>query len=839
MSRHTIAFVLALAAAGAPSSKVYGQAAGAAKPAAGAAPAAAAAAAPGEPGKYADPAVQALMDTDPQTPLDQMNVILLLLDLKQPKPAKIIFDKLYATEIDEPGLVALGKKIGMPGIYRLAEVTEFRPNGGIFARKVEMAMNSAARNPDRLAELIERLKEKSLDVRVAAIDELRQGREAAALALVNVLQDPTRLDEHAGVRAALASLGNDGIEPLGLIALRGSESDRTAALTALGMTDDHAARPALYSAAFGSENPSIVRQVASQGIVRGQGKLPSPIGAAAELYLDAKRLYLTRPTQLDRMIEAGAIYNAHLWQWNAAAKKPELVTTKPRVVALAHAARLAEIAADITGRDPHAVTLAQAASLEAAMSAPETAKPQAAPAAEAPAADAPADPDAATAKPAATNAAAAPDTVGQWNVDVKPTAAELRRLIEFTAANDRAAATAAAIRLHVTAEGIHALEGIGGRPSTLVKLMTHPDRKIRFAALDAIIGLNPQQPFTGSSAVADALGYFAASTGTPKAIVADPNLSRARDIGGIVTSMGARADVATSARDAVRMVSADPDISLAVIYRPLLLAELGQLLAQFRADYRTARLPVVVYCEPNDVERTRTLIASDPLAIAIYQPRTLEQLGQQIQNFTAAKEGLVPPEARAAQARRALSAMTKLLAMNNKVFNLRPYETVLLNAAWNPTTSGETIGALAGFGSPSTQRTLADLASANTWPIDARVAAAHGFRESVGRFGTLLTTSEISQQYDRYNAAATADKGTQEVLADLLDTIEARAVKVPGGSTLPPPVVTQPPKTLPLTTVPAASVTPPAAKAPPAGTAPAAIDNPFGAPAKGAKPAAP
>jgi hypothetical protein len=42
------------------------------------------------------------------------------------------------------------------------------------------------------------------------------------------------------------------------------------------------------------------------------------------------------------------------------------------------------------------------------------------------------------------------------------------------------------------------------------------------------------------------------------------------------------------------------------------------------------------------------------------------------------------------------------------------------------------------------------------------------------RNGTLLTTGETLHRYDQYNASAKHDHDTQEVLASILDTIEAR-----------------------------------------------------------------
>ncbi|MGE3776025.1 MAG: hypothetical protein AB7F89_02480, partial [Pirellulaceae bacterium] len=76
---------------------------------------------------------------------------------------------------------------------------------------------------------------------------------------------------------------------------------------------------------------------------------------------------------------------------------------------------------------------------------------------------------------------------------------------------------------------------------------------------------------------------------------------------------------------------------------------------------------------------------------------------------------------------------------------------------------------------PGAQRSLVALASQTGRPIAERQAAALAFETSVERRGVLLTRDEILAQYDRYNASATQNEETQQVLGALLDTIEAPA----------------------------------------------------------------
>ena len=83
------------------------------------------------------------------------------------------------------------------------------------------------------------------------------------------------------------------------------------------------------------------------------------------------------------------------------------------------------------------------------------------------------------------------------------------------------------------------------------------------------------------------------------------------------------------------------------------------------------------------------------------------------------------------------------------------------------------MAALALVGTPESQKSLADFASQSSIPIAARQQAAAAFQRSIARSGILLTEEEILRQYDRYNASATADAGTQQVLGSLLDALES------------------------------------------------------------------
>ena len=76
------------------------------------------------------------------------------------------------------------------------------------------AADKAARNPERINQLVNRLSDENISVRSAAFRTLRQLGASAVAEMISVFADPERESEFPGVRAALQSMGSDAIGPL-------------------------------------------------------------------------------------------------------------------------------------------------------------------------------------------------------------------------------------------------------------------------------------------------------------------------------------------------------------------------------------------------------------------------------------------------------------------------------------------------------------------------------------------------------------------------------------------------------------------------------------------------
>jgi hypothetical protein len=204
----------------------------------------------------------------------------------------------------------------------------------------------------------------------------------------------------------------------------------------------------------------------------------------------------------------------------------------------------------------------------------------------------------------------------------------------------------------------------------------------------------------------------------------------------------------------------------------------GELLQQLRREPRTARLPVAVLAREANFQRMEELTAEDPLAVtfpAPYETNAMAYLVGQLRHRAGPNHTLA--EERLEQAAVALDAMARLAAKPAVYgfYELHAQLPAVERAIGTPQLAERAARVLGLLGSPSAQRSLVALASQNERPLNERQAAARAFHIAVQRHGLLLTSAEVLTQYDRYNASATLDRGTQQVLGAILDSIELPA----------------------------------------------------------------
>ena len=164
--------------------------------------------------------------------------------------------------------------------------------------------------------------------------------------------------------------------------------------------------------------------------------------------------------------------------------------------------------------------------------------------------------------------------------------------MEFAAANQHPGPAAVAAEILGRRGSVDLLAGENGKPRTLTRAAAHPDRRLRFAAVTAIIMLDPQDPYPGSSLVADALKFLMGSHGLRTAVVGDLRSASTEEIAGLLAPLGYQVRSAISSRDLVRQAIAASDLELVLVDMNLAGELSAKVVQDLRHDCRTAEIPV-------------------------------------------------------------------------------------------------------------------------------------------------------------------------------------------------------------------------------------------------------
>jgi CheY-like chemotaxis protein len=694
--------------------------------------------APPEPGPK-DAAVSGLLATNPTTPRERARAARILADLGRPDLARGYLKQVLEAKLDDAQLSALAEEFGPAMFTEMAARATLAPEAKQLADAVLGAVNRKLQDPQHLGGLVKQLSDPSDDRRSEALAGLMAARGAAVNPLLAVLADPARAAEQANVRAALAQLRGDAFGPLtGMLECGDPPLVAQAAQTLGAMNASEAALYLLVHYAS-EKSDRKVREAAGAALVRLLGKLPAPHEAADLLAQYARR-------QFDRLqpLKTDLAGRVQVWTWDAAKKQVVGRELPADDVSRILAARLAREAYALAPDSPPIRLLYLATMLEQAVYG---------------------------------NGLDNPLPTGEGTPAAKAAAFganEVDALLKFAMNTGHPAAAMAAAEILGHTGQAEALLRQGNGPAPLVLATRYPNRRLRMAAIGAIVRLQPAGPFPGSSYVPEALRFFAATSGARKALVAGPSSEVSMSLTGYLVPLGYEADVAIAGREVIQKAIGSPDYELILVDAALTEPAPDLLLQQLRRDGRTAHLPVGIIARAEQFERATRMARNDPLARAFHRPHTAEAAKWQIEQLTKLVAGeMVPFAQRQRQAAQAIAWLAELSVRSQGVYDLKRAEDTAMGALYVPPLAPKAAAMLANLGTAESQVALVEIASRLTQPLEVRKAAVVAFGESTRRYGILLTTDQIQRQYDRYNASANQDVATQKTLGLILDDIEA------------------------------------------------------------------
>ena len=314
-----------------------------------------------------------------------------------------------------------------------------------------------------------------------------------------------------------------------------------------------------------------------------------------------------------------------------------------------------------------------------------------------------------------------------------------------------------------------------GSQNALVRAAGFSDRRVRFAALNSIMKLNPERPYPGSSVVTQSLVYFTRATGKKRAVVVCPWASEATSIANYLAPLGYTTETATMGRQAMQLAidSADTELMMLDVRTPN--SDVAFLIQDMRADNRTHDVPIAVIASSDQMTRAQRAAFGSKMAHAFSKPHNEDSVKFVVDNLMR-ETGVehVPPQIRLDEALHSIRWVTALYQRPN-IYRFENIEQIAFATLWEPELTAETLKLVELIPSAAAQQMMTHIVSTAGFPIETRQAALNSFEKNAQSFGILIRGRQILDLYDAYNASGAEPVASQTVRNTLLDVIEARA----------------------------------------------------------------
>lgn len=687
---------------------------------------------PPTPSKFARYALEAERDA----PADYVRDILVLVDLDEAQFARPLLDELVGMNLTDEQRAALVEQVGTAAMMRLARTEQLGDARRDFVAQSMQAAGRLSASPERLAKLIDQATSENAASRRNATARLQSAGEAAVVACLTALAAETDQTKQNRLRETLVRMAPDSTPAVAAALDAPRESIRQQAAWALGRIGDRLSLPRLAAMAAGPDANTGAGKAARWAVKEMTGASVTP--AAAMRLLDAS---------LDQALagvpprRANANGQVAVWAWSEASNQPVSTLLDAKEASQVHAAHLAY---DLWRLDEGShELLTQALTLKLHANWLQVSSRIAMPALPGP-------------------------ELSETPGPLLSTALRLAEEHKLTGAAISLATELGDRRV------VDVLYTPDGKPSPLAAALDSAHPAVRFAALEAVMKLKPQAPFPGSSRVTQALLHFATSDGSAAAVVAMPKTEDAATVGGFLMSLGIETAITNRGDAATCKLIEDADVELVVLDLALLRPRVREVLFRLRRQSQTSLVPIAILAPEGRLDEAKRIARLHERTLAVPRPHSAESVVGIVQRLRAlAPSGLPDADARARQSAAVAGWVQTLLEEGPAFYNLRNRDEELLAAVNRVPDAAAAIPSLKLLGTPESQRSLVNLASLDLLPIESRRAAAEAFDYSVQHHGLLLTTQQMLDQYDRYNASRDMQAPVQQVLGAVLDSIES------------------------------------------------------------------
>ena len=282
-------------------------------------------------------------------------------------------------------------------------------------------------------------------------------------------------------------------------------------------------------------------------------------------------------------------------------------------------------------------------------------------------------------------------------------------------------------------------------PSDLVRAAVSRDRRLRFAALRAIVNLAPGVSYTGSSSVTASLIWFTTSAGKRRAVVAAPDMETIGEVGNFIGDGDVLTVPAGTGRDILTKAQNDADVEFVVALSDVKTPDPRAVAQALAADFRTHDIPILIVFE-DDTRRdqARRYGEGEPNAMVSVIPFDKES-GKRLVGELYAKTDprQVPAKVRFEQAKEAIGLLTRLREAGENVYYIEDVENLALRFLATPALSREGIEFAMTVPAKSVQATLSRLTFDGRFDADTRHRDLDALARHIDKYGLLLRGPDI------------------------------------------------------------------------------------------------
>lgn len=663
--------------------------------------------------------------TEPKSPEALFDAVVLMLDLERPNLAAKYLKLLVAQDPDDATVLRMRDKHGPAVFLELSNDKRLQPESIDLLDRMNKAFRRYAADPTRMDRVIQNLTTGTPEQREIAVIQLRSTGKVAVPRLLTVISKSVAAGDREAMVYAMTRMGSQ-ITPALLGAIQSpDEGVRTVALETLGWLGSLDTVPWLWYPAYGADQSTAVRRTARQALarillndVKKVGDVSS-YGASSQLQtIAASHFRLEHNWPLNEDGET-----TELWAWDDAGNRLSAWNVAPQTASLIVGSRFARQALLLSPerKELQSLYLALRLAFDAHVAGWES--------------------------PLPTGPGSAHDLALLAGPDVALNA------LSYSLKNPNPAAALACLQVLSQIGNRTQLRAQGPQASPIIQAMNYPNFRVQFAAASTVLQLDPEESFRGASRVVSILTRALNDSGDRTGLAIDSNQDRATTTASYLGEMGYAPLQATSGQDGFKIAADRGDVELIVIHAAVVRWGLTQTVANFRADARTAGIPIIVYGPESLQPAVDRLAEQYPLIGFALNGEGGFKRGVRL--FLSQLE--TPPVSEAQRAARTEAAGFWFAHIaggrRTRVFNISAAEEALFDAVNDPGVGDNAVLALGAIPTGSAQERLEEIAVSAARDADLRESAALQLAFHIQRYGVLLSGDRVRELTTSWQAA--------------------------------------------------------------------------------------